>query len=141
MTLSSAKRLNDRCHDIGQKISSTRINARRSSGPRSPEGKTRAARNALRHGLAIPVSTLADLRSEIATLAQVIAKAAGKTTATELSLQAAEAQMEILRIRKVRSSLLSRAIPHEELSKELASLERYERRAYSKRKRALRELE
>ena len=86
-------------------------------------------------------STCADLRNDIDTLAQVIAKAAGKTTATELSLQAVQAQMEIFPIRKVRSSLLSRAIPHEELSKELASLERYERRASSKRKWALRELE
>ena len=35
-----------------------RRNARRSTGPRTREGMARVARNALRHGLAVPVAAL-----------------------------------------------------------------------------------
>jgi hypothetical protein len=124
-----------------RKIASNRQNAKKSSGPRSAEGKSRAARNALRHGLAVPAGSIADLQSEIEVLARSIADAVGRATATELCLRAAEAQMDIFRIRKVRKSLFSVNFSHEQLSKRLASLERYERRAFSRRKLALRELE
>jgi hypothetical protein len=123
-----------------KKISSNRRNAQKSSGPKSAAGKSRTARNALRHGLSIPVSAIAALRSDLETLALSIAQTAGKPTATELSEQAAGAQLELFRIRKVRATLLSGKISHEELNKQLARLERYERRAFSRRKRALREL-
>jgi hypothetical protein len=66
-----------------------------------------------------------------------IARASGETTVTELSQQAAEAQLEILRIRKARATLLSADIAGDELNIRLASLERYERRAFSRRKRAI----
>ena len=120
-----------------KKISSNRKNAKKSSGPKSAKGKSRAARNALRHGLAIPVGTVAGLRDDIETLALSIARAIGTVTATELSQQAAEAQLEIFRIRKARATLFSADIACDELSTRLASLERYERRAFSRRKRAL----
>ena len=119
-----------------KKISSNRKNAQKSSGPKSAKGKSRAARNALRHGLAIPVGTIAGLRDDIETLALSIARAIGTVTATELSQQAAEAQLEIFRIRKARATLFSADIACDELSTRLASLERYERRAFSRRKRA-----
>ena len=88
----------------------------------------------------IPVNAIAALRSDLETLALSIARAAGKPTATELSEQAAEAQLQLFRIRKVRATLVSGNISYEELNKQLAGLERYERRAFSRRKRALREL-
>lgn len=43
-----------------------RANARRSTGPRSAAGKTRSARNALRHGLAIPIHEMAELGPNLA---------------------------------------------------------------------------
>ena len=106
-----------------KKISSNRKNAQKSSGPKSAKGKSRAARNALRHGLAIPVGTIAGLRDDIETLALSIARAIGTVTATELSQQAAEAQLEIFRIRTARASLFSADIACDELSTRLASLE------------------
>jgi hypothetical protein len=81
------------------------------------------------------------LRGDIATLALSIARACGETAATELSRQAAEAQLEIFRIGKVRASIFAANIPYDELNDRLASLERYERRAASRRISALRAMQ
>jgi len=124
-----------------RKISSNRKNAQKSTGPKSVAGRRRIAQNALRHGLAIPVSTIAALRGDVETLASSIARATGNKIATELSQRAAEAQLEILRIRRARAAILSADLDHDERNRRLASLERYERRAFSRRKHALRGLE
>jgi uncharacterized coiled-coil protein SlyX len=122
------------------KLAANRRNARKSTGPKTNKGKRRSARNALSHGLAVPVRNISALRSDIETLGLSIALASGERTITELSRQAAEAQLEILRIREVRAAILATYTSYEELTKKLAGLERYERRAFSRRKRALRAL-
>jgi hypothetical protein len=88
------------------KVASNQKNAKNSTGPKSDAGKRRAARNALSHGLAVPVSNIAALQSDIETLALSIARASGERAITELSRQVAEAQLEILRIRSVRAAIL-----------------------------------
>lgn len=130
-----------------RKLSSNRRNAAKSTGPKSVAGKRRSRRNAFSHGLAIPANADPALNDDISALARIIALASGKDDVTASSRIAAEAQVEILRIGKVRSSAydrLSRSpvqeADHAELSKCLASLERYERRAFSRRKRALRDI-
>lgn len=102
---------------------------------------------ALSHGLAIPASADPVLSDDTSALARIIVLASGKDDVTESARIAAEAQVDIFRIRKVRSSIydrLSRSprqeADHAKLSKCLASLERYERRAFSRRKRALRDI-
>jgi hypothetical protein len=50
----------------------------------------------------------------------------------------AEAQLETFRVGSVRPTLVSRNISYEELNNQLARLQRYERRAFSRRWRALR---
>jgi hypothetical protein len=131
-----------------RKVSANQRNAAKSTGPKSVAGKRRSRRNALSHGLAIPATADPALNDDISALARVIALASGKNDVTESSRVAAEAQVDILRIGKVRTSIYERLsrnplqeADHAKLSKYLTSLERYERRAFSRRKRALRELE
>ena len=130
-----------------RKLSANRRNGAKSTGPKSVAGKRRSQRNALSHGLAIPANTVPALNDDICALARIIALANGKDDVTVSSLIAAEAQVDILRIGKVRSSIydrLSRSplqeVDHAKLSRSLASLERYERRAFSRRTRALRDI-
>jgi hypothetical protein len=123
-----------------QKLPSNRKNAQNSTGPKTTAGKARAARNALNHGLAIPIQTIPEFRKDTEKLALMIARACGKDTVTELSRQAAEAQLETFRIRKVRATVLAMDISWEERNAKLAKLERYERRAFSRAFRPLRGL-
>jgi len=55
-----------------RQLAANRANARKSSGPRSASGKTRASRNALKHGLNTPMSGVAFAR-EVEALARQIA--------------------------------------------------------------------
>jgi hypothetical protein len=130
-----------------RKRSANQRNAAKSTGPKSVAGKRRSRRNALSHGLAIPITADPAVNDDVSALARIIALASGRDDVTESSRTAAEAQFDILRIRKVRSSIyerLSRSplqeADHAKLSKSLVSLERYERRAFSRRKRALRDI-
>jgi hypothetical protein len=72
-------------------------------------------------------------------------RAVGEQSLEEFARQAAEAEMDLLRIRKLRASRFNvvlgsepRLEDHFQLNEELAKLERYERRAFSRRKSALR---
>ena len=50
-----------------------RRNARQSTGPRTAQGKRSVARNAVRHGLRVPVLADPDLANEIVELAERLA--------------------------------------------------------------------
>ena len=120
---------------------SNQKNAQSSTGPKSFLGKRRSASNALDHGLAVPAATLPHLQQDIRTLALSIARARRADVITDLVWRAAEAQIEIFRINKARAAILSEKISFEHIDKKLSKLERYERRAFSRRNRALRALE
>lgn len=127
-----------------RKKTANRGNARMSTGPRSRAGKARASRNAFRHGLATGVYRLATAASEIEQIAEGIASSFGLNTDVDAVRVAAEATFELARIRKIRSSLTigSMNTPEEisEVMKSIQRLERYEHRALSRRKRAIRSI-
>jgi hypothetical protein len=126
-----------------RKIAANRRNAKKSTGPRSEAGRRRSRRNALRHGLAVAIGSLPSYSDDIEALAKALVGDGGPPT--EFARQVAEAELDLLRIRKIRASQLNVVVgnldaPSEayaELAENLAKLERYERRAYSRRKRAL----
>jgi hypothetical protein len=129
-----------------RKIESNRQNAQKSTGPRSEAGQRRSRRNALRHGLAIAIGSDPSFSEDIKRLASALAQGRSGQHIVEFAHQAAEAEIDLLRIRKLRASRFNAVFgnpetkfdDHSEFNEELAKLERYERRAFSRRKRAFR---
>ena|ERR1700716_2736043 len=130
-----------------RQIAANRNNALKSTGPRSKAGQEASRGNARRHGLAIDLGTDPAFCDDIEKLAQALSFASGMQHVSAGARVAAGAELDLLRIRKIRASLFetlyfvaSAAAPDRltELNDKLAKLERYERRAFSRRKRALR---
>jgi hypothetical protein len=90
-----------------RQIAANRRNARASTGPRSPSGKKRASQNAFRHGLTTPLASAAIARA-VATLAGQIAGDRADHIARELAHDAAAAELELARVRRVRTALIER---------------------------------
>ena len=91
-----------------RKIRANRANARASTGPKSRQGRARAARNALRHGLNLPVCADPALAEEVEALTHEIAGSDASAEIRELARQVAEAQIDLRRVRYARQQLLSR---------------------------------
>jgi hypothetical protein len=128
-----------------RKATSNRKNAQKSTGPRSELGRRHSRRNALHHGLAIAIESDPSFSKDIEALATTLMNGSGGQAVGEFARQVAEAEIDLLRIRKLRASLFNTACgkpepklkDQSELDESLAKLERYERRAFSRRKRAL----
>jgi hypothetical protein len=119
-----------------KQIAANRANAKRSTGPRTAAGKRRSGQNAYRHGLSGP------LPDDIATIAvtDAIAGAVQNCFRNETSAETfSRAQMELLRISRVRRDLLANLVsaePEARGLRRLAALDRYERLARTKMRRA-----
>jgi hypothetical protein len=90
-----------------RKINANRANARASTGPKTAEGRARAARNALRHGLSLSVHADPSLSEDVETLAREIAGTGANSEMQELARRIAEAQIDLRRVRCARHGLLS----------------------------------
>jgi hypothetical protein len=90
-----------------RQIAANRRNAQKSTGPHSRAGKKRASGNAYRHGLSINLSGAA-FANQAEELARKIAGRTTDTIALEHARTAAEAQLELGRVRSVKLALIER---------------------------------
>jgi hypothetical protein len=85
-----------------RKIAANRANARGSTGPKTAQGRTRAARNALRHGLNVPIYSDPAITEELDMLAREIAGAEAHAEVRGLARGVAEAYFDLRRVRLAR---------------------------------------
>jgi hypothetical protein len=142
------------------KIDANRRNSSRSTGPRTAHGKARVRRNALRHGLAA-ITVRDPARSvEVDRLAAAICGKDADPMTREQALIIAESELTLSQVRAARVAVLEQMSPmlaaqapdppksavastHRTRAcgvylAQLVRLDRYERRAFSRRKRAMR---
>jgi hypothetical protein len=92
------------------KINANRANSRASTGPRTRYGRARAARNALRHGLSLPVCSDPVLSEHVEALTREIAGADANAEIQASARLIAEAQIDLRRVRQARHQLLTDAL-------------------------------
>jgi hypothetical protein len=81
------------------KIKANRANARGSTGPKTAQGRARAARNARRHGLSLPLYSDPILSEEVEKLAREIAGTRANAEIRQLACHIAEAHIDLRRVR------------------------------------------
>ena len=93
-----------------RKRNANRLNAEKSTGPRSRRGKARAALNAVTHGLSSRPVWDAKSQEAVDTLARAFAGGDGDhASVLDLAHQAAEAQIQLVRVKEARSRVWEEA--------------------------------
>jgi hypothetical protein len=124
-----------------RQIAANRKNAKKSTGPLSEAGKRRSSKNAVRHGLA---SSNSRFPKDIVELARLLSGASKDADPTFVSIDAVDAQMTLVEVKKMKTETLDRFLKGDrtcddthQMNEELRKLDRYERRALRRRRRAL----
>jgi hypothetical protein len=138
-----------------KKMAANRINAKKSTGPTSLRGKLQSSRNARRHGLAAAMNPEPTVSTDVKRMANAIC---GNEHADpdlyDLSVTIARWQLVLLKVRAARVVAIERQcmthskvdrltqlVPGLPADEAWARLARYERRALSRRNRAIRMFE
>lgn len=122
------------------KLAANRANAMKSTGPRTAEGKARAAQNARRHGLRAVFLADEGFTQEVKDLARLFAGEGAPEEVFALACHLADAHLDYVRIKQIRL-LAMREDPGftktpEKSIRRLAAIDRHAGRAFSRRSRA-----
>lgn len=120
-----------------KQIEANRKNATRSTGPATAVGKAKSSRNALRHGLSLPLIMNAATMANVEELARLLANE--DTNNMAAALHAPAAHLDLQRVQKIRRDMLAKmdlatATPKD--LQRLLAIDRYETRARTRRRRA-----
>jgi hypothetical protein len=88
--------------------SANRLNASKSTGPRSSAAKKRSSRNVYRHGLTLSLTSSAAFAKRLENLAHKIAAGSKDEIILEYARAAAQAELDLARVRQVRVALIAR---------------------------------
>ena len=122
-----------------KQIAANRANSKRSTGPKTAAGRLKSSRNAYRHGLACSLRLDAASTVKAATMARILTGERADEMELLAATEVAQAQLELLQIRALRAQIMSEvdlvACDPKKLAR-LAALDRYERFAHTRRRRA-----
>ena len=124
-----------------KQIAANRENAKRSTGPKTMAGRLISSRNAVRHGLSCPLDLAMSEKADA--IARLLSSVGANHEQLTSTMEVAHAQVELLRIRRVRAELMAAidvACCDPRKLRRLVTLDRYERYAHTKRRRASRKL-
>lgn len=122
-----------------KQIAANRANAKRSTGPKTELGKSRSSQNAFRHGLSISNQQDELTLRKIDMLRRVFAGGSEVHEQLSAATAMAHAQVVLLRIEKIRAGIASSTDDctlDQARLRRVAALDRYERYARTKRRRA-----
>ena len=90
-----------------RQLKANRANSAKSTGPRSTGGKKRAGKNAYRHGLSLSIDLTANAK-QVENLARKIAGGSGSKIVWDHAINAAQAQLDLARVQRVKIALIER---------------------------------
>jgi len=90
-----------------KQTAANRANAKKSTGPKTPVGKMRSSKNALRHGLSLPLPFTSETAAKAAVLAQALAEEAGGEARSGYVAEFAQAQLDIERVQSSRDEMIA----------------------------------
>jgi hypothetical protein len=93
-----------------RKLQANQKNCLSSTGPRTAAGKASAAKNARRHGLSVPVLSDSAWSPQVERLAAEIVGPNASSELRELARRVAEAQIDVIRVRRARQNLIAGAM-------------------------------
>ena len=126
-----------------KQLRANRENAKRSTGPKTAAGRLTSSRNALRHGLSRPLEADPAALIRVRQMTGLLVPEGADDTQIAAAVAVAQAEAQLLRVAAIRRRLLANldvAAANLKQLRRLAALDRYERQAFTRRRRAARTL-